>query len=147
VTTITSRLFLIIGLFGCLLTANAVRPVSGRVEEDDLKKQVESLSKKVEDQKKQIDSLSSDYEKFKAQQIQWDKDTSAGITQRDGLVAQHTQRLTQINDTITQQGVVLAQHTQRLTQIIGMLTQQGGVVGQHTQRLTQIEARLRAGRL
>src|SRR2546421_12316835 len=99
-TTITSRLFLIIGLFGCVLTANAVRPVSGRVEEDDLKKQVESLSKKVEDQKKQMDSLSSDYEKFKAQQIKWDNDIGPAIAQRDQIVGQHTQRLTQINDMI-----------------------------------------------
>jgi cell division protein FtsB len=93
--TITSRrgFILTLSFLACLLMVNALRPVYGRAEEDDLKKQVESLTKKVEDQKKQLDSLSADYQKFKASEIQFANGINQAIAQRDAVLAQHDQRL------------------------------------------------------
>jgi septal ring factor EnvC (AmiA/AmiB activator) len=133
--TITSRRGFILALsfFACLLMVDALRPVYGRTEEDDLKKQVETLTKKVEDQKKQLDSLNADYQNFKATLIQFDNGINQANAQRDAMVAQHSTGIANINNDVTRQNVVLAQHTTAIANI--------------NNALTGIDARLRRGRL
>jgi phage shock protein A len=80
-------------LVACVLTFNTLRPVHGRAQEDELKKQVESLTKKVEDQKKQLDSLRADHQNFKAVQEQWDKGMADVVTQHGNAIQNINARL------------------------------------------------------
>jgi septal ring factor EnvC (AmiA/AmiB activator) len=105
-TTISRRgLILSLSFLTCVLMVNALSPVYGRAQDDDLKKQVASLTKKVEDQKKQLDSLTADYERFKATEAQFNKGINDAITQRDAVMTQHGNAITNINARLRARGI------------------------------------------
>ena len=78
-TTNLRVLILVVALLLCAVISNALRPVHGQAQEDDLKKQVETLSKTVEEQKNLLNSLRLEHEKFEAEQKQWDTGTNTAI--------------------------------------------------------------------
>jgi hypothetical protein len=94
-TTNTNRLGLIVilSLLTCILLLNGLRPVHGQPQEGDLKKQVESLTKRVDEQQKKLDTLRIDYEKSKAGQDQWDNATTNVITQHGNAIQNINARL------------------------------------------------------
>ena len=111
---------LTLSLFICLGVFNALRPVYGHMQEDDLKKQVETLTQKTEEQKKALDTLKANYEKFRTSVIERDKSTRQLITEQgqklDQKVAADAQNFGRLAESARQQDVALRQLQQALTQ-------------------------------
>ena len=105
----------------CLIMINAPLPVHGRAQEDDLKKQVETLTQKVDEQKQQLDSLKTDFEKFKAAVVERDKNTRQLITQHDQRLSGHEQTIGGLIQSVRQHDGGLRQFTQELTQQRNMI--------------------------
>ena len=109
-------LMLTLSLFICLGILNALRPVYGHSQEDELKKKVETLTQKTEEQKKALDALKTDFEKFKTAVVERDRNTRQLITQNGQRLNADAQNLGRVLESTRRHDGVLRQLTQELSQ-------------------------------
>ncbi len=138
-TTIINRrgFILALSLLSCLGILNALSPVYGNVQEEDLKKQVETLTQKTAEQQKALDALRTDFEKLKTAIIERDKSTRLLISQHDQKFAKQDQRLDADAQTFGRLSERTRQHDDAFQRLNQTLTQ-------YRDRILNIENRLRA---
>ena len=135
---INRRSFIVtLSLFTCLGIFNALRPVYGHRQEEDLKKQVETLTQKTGEQQNALDALKTELAKFKTAVVERDKSTRQWLNQQD-------QRWTQQDQRSNAEAKSLGQLIESARQQEIMLRQLNQVQMQHRDAILKINARLQA---
>lgn len=126
-----SGVILVLCLSAFVIILDARRSVHGSPPQDnELKKQVASLTDQMEEQKKQLDSLRTEFQRFSAAVVQRDKDTRELITKQDQRLNSYGQQIGGLIQSARQQDSALRQQASQL------LEQRNVII--------QINARLRA---